>query len=489
MARLVFRRPDRAAVSWLILTHRYLGATLGVAFAAWFASGVAMIYVRGMPAVSSTDRLQRLAPLAIDRVALTPEEAASRSAAPASPDHVRLFMIGDRPVYRIPAAQPVTVFADSGELVPPVNVEAARHIAAAFVSHSPDSFVFQGRVTAADQWTLGQRRQMPLLKFGVRDQAATELYVSETLGEVVMMTTRRSRLLAWLGPIPHWIYFAALRRNDEVWRQVVLWVSAAGFLLAALGLIVGLRQWRARYVGWLKWHQAAGLVFGVFALTWVFSGWLSMEPGAWASADRTLGATIAGELNGFPPPSPPAHRASTCVSSVSQQVKEIEWTRILGARFCDVRTAGESWLVDASSGVVRREAFERDALVAAVERAVAGAKIVRAEQVSRRDSYYYSRDAHLPVLRIVLDDAAQSWVYVDPQSARLVAVVNRRDRLERWLYHGLHSLDFAFWYQRRPLWDAAVVTLSTGGFALSLLGLMLAGRRVGRFVRRGSEQR
>ena len=51
----------------------------------------------------------------------------------------------------------------------------------------------------------------------------TELYVSANLGEVTVMTTRRSRTLAWLGTIPHWFYFAALRNNQPLWYQIVVW--------------------------------------------------------------------------------------------------------------------------------------------------------------------------------------------------------------------------------------------------------------------------
>ena len=42
----------------------------------------------------------------------------------------------------------------------------------------------------------------------------------------------------------------------------------------------------------------------------------------------------------------------------------------------------------------------------------------------------------------------------------------------------LHSLDFAFWYHKRPLWDIGVLFLMTGGLATSLLGLYFGLRRL-----------
>ena len=31
------------------------------------------------------------------------------------------------------------------------------------------------------------------------------------------------------------------------------------------------------YTGWMKWHHYAGLLFGVFTITWVFSGLVSLD--------------------------------------------------------------------------------------------------------------------------------------------------------------------------------------------------------------------
>ena len=50
--------------------------------------------------------------------------------------------------------------------------------------------------------------------------------------------------------------------------------------------------------------------------------------------------------------------------------------------------------------------------------------------------------------------------------------------LEHWLFNGLHSLDFAFWYDRRPLWDISLIALSLGGLASSGIGLWIAAGRI-----------
>src|SRR5437773_104013 len=100
-------------------------------------------------------------------------------------------------------------------------------------------------------------------------------------------------------------------------------------------------------------------------------------------------------------------------------------------------------------------------------------------------SYYYDRGrrAPLPVVRVRFADPDRTWVYVDLATSMLVAQVTRRQRVERWLYHGLHSLDFPFLYSKRPLWDVTVIVLCSGGLALSAIGAIMGSRRLGRMRR------
>ncbi len=64
---------------FLILLHRYLGIPLSFLFVVWFASGIAMIYVGGMPSLTPAERLEHLAELDLAAVRITPAEAAKRA--------------------------------------------------------------------------------------------------------------------------------------------------------------------------------------------------------------------------------------------------------------------------------------------------------------------------------------------------------------------------------------------------------------------------
>ena len=89
------------------------------------------------------------------------------------------------------------------------------------------------------------------------------------------------------------------------------------------------------------------------------------------------------------------------------------------------------------------------------------------------------------MLRVKYADAAQTWIYVDPEMSRVLGSVPKLARVERWLYNGLHSLDFSFWYSRRPLWDIGMIVLLVGGLACER-DRGVSGRAAASFAHRGA---
>jgi len=118
--------------------------------------------------------------------------------------------------------------------------------------------------------------------------------------------------------------------------------------------------------------------------------------------------------------------------------------------------------------------------------AMPGAAIVDASWLDTYDSYYYSRDRDLPlpVLRVRYADPSGTWLYVDPNRGTILRKEERLSRVNRWLYHGLHSLDFPWLYNRRPLWDIILIVLSIGGIASAVTSLAPAWRRLRRHTQR-----
>jgi hypothetical protein len=79
-----------------------------------------------------------------------------------------------------------------------------------------------------------------------------------------------------------------------------------------------------------------------------------------------------------------------------------------------------------------------------------------------------------------MNDESGTRYYIDPKTGRTVGNYSSRNWINRWLYHGLHSLDFPWLYNYRPLWDIVVITLMLGGTALCVTSLVLTYRVLAR---------
>ena len=334
----------------------------------WFVSGVAMIFARGMPNLTTDVRFQRLPKIDFAKVNVTPSEAVEKAQLGRPPARATMLMLMGRPAYRFTSRGTVTVFADDGEVLETVGEREAISIARAFMSLPDAMLQYRGEQLEPDQWTLEERQLLPAHKVFVNDSAKTELYISESTAEVALLTTRATRALAYVAAIPHWMYFAPLRQNGPVWRQVVLWTSGVGVVLALLGIVLAFTQYRTQYAGLMRWHYVTGAVLGVFALTWVFSGLLSMEPFFWASGGETgnrIPQTLRGgslDLSQFQKP-----------AFSSTGIKEVDFLRIQGDPYYLLRDGpSEPVLVSADSMQERWELFTPESLVDRIKQATPG---------------------------------------------------------------------------------------------------------------------
>lgn len=474
----------------LVYSHRWLGIAGGVLFVIWFVSGIVMMYAR-LPELDPAERLARLP-------SINPASLRMPPAAAGDGDMTRLVLstIEGRPVYRVTAQGSSQLrFADTGDTVPIVDGEQALRIARAFEG-GYHQVRYDTRLTDADQWSFGIRGRMPVHRVAVEDGAGTTLYVTANGGEVVLKTTASGRLWGGAGAVLHWLYFTPLRRNERLWNEVIVWLSIAGTVMCLVGLAWGLwrlapkRGYRLRrerhwspYAGWMRWHHYSGLIFGIVTTTWIFSGLLSLDPWDWHPSTAptreqrqrvTGGALVAADL--------PVDRIRRAVQAFAPSVpKEIEIVRFRG-RYYAVAPSGIVSLAEPQFGA--RDQLAADLMVGAANEAMQGVVIEGMSWLDDYDAYYYDRDRRLslPVLRVRYADPQHTWLYFDPKHGAIARKEERLTRLNRWLYHGLHSLDFPFLYYQRPLWDVLVIVLSLGGIVLSVTTMSAAWRRVRRRI-------
>jgi hypothetical protein len=251
------------------------------------------------PGVGARDRLEHSPALNTSEIAsqihLSPAEAYAKLESRQPPSQLRLNTFDGRPVYRFRTGREQRIiYADTGEEQIATSPEMMRRIAAQWIgaqwTRQPAALAEAESLEDVDQWTLeGGLRNLPMWKYSWAD--GEQVYISEDSGEVVQYTTRSSRFWAYLGAIPHWLYFTPLRKHGPQWSQTVIWVSAVGTVSALLGIVIGVwmyspaKRYRHAgaptsipYRGQKRWHMILGLIFGLSAATWAFSGYLSMVP-------------------------------------------------------------------------------------------------------------------------------------------------------------------------------------------------------------------
>src|SRR5690606_9291832 len=165
---------------------------------------------------------------------------------PGATGAARVEMLGEEPVLRFNGPEGPAMFSLSRTALPEVDARKAGDIAA---GHMRRAFGVEPAMTVEeidrDQWTVyGRFRQhKPLYKASFADERGTELYVSGVTGQVMQDTNARERFWNWLGAVPHWFYFTALRENQPLWYNLVVYASLLGTFLTATGIYVGVAMW------------------------------------------------------------------------------------------------------------------------------------------------------------------------------------------------------------------------------------------------------
>ena len=399
-----------------------------------------------------------------------------------------------------------------------------------------------------DQWSVSSslHPHRPLHTVALNDPAGTELYVSSVTGEVVRDTSALERGWNWLGANLHWIYPVQLRQHVSVWHWVIVVLSIAGLVSIVTGAVVGVMRLRFRnryrggsdatpYRGTLKLHHILGLIFLIPLTTFLLSGLLSMNPwgvfdddipfsdrlaayrdtptvGALAAyldtptigaldidathvgavsvgtthvGALTAAATVRSHLTGavFALPGRGPEMPSGRGLSFPTDTRELVWQWLGGSPYAYAVTGdGQRQMLTSSE-----QGSLEESVLTQIKRGMAGQRTVSIERLTDYDLYYYSHHQRwrpLPVLRVRFDDANATWYHIDLTTGELINQLTETGRAKRWLYNGLHSLDFGFLIENRPVWDAVVIVLCSAGFLFSSTAVIVSWRRVLRIRKR-----
>lgn len=469
----------------LFLTHRYLGIGVSLLMVTWCLSGVVMMYV-SYPQLSQSQRLAALPRL--DLSACCQAGDAAPISLDARVNDVRVEMVGARAIAQLflPDRREVIDLKTGKQAHFAVDQAATVAGRLAALAKTPAAFE-ASELIQDDQWTVSGDfgRDRPLYRFSLIDPAHTDLYVSSTTGRAVQMTTRNERFWNWLGAVPHWVYFTVLRRHAAMWDWFIVITSTLGCFLTALGLVIGIQQLRRRpsnrftpYRGFMMWHHIPGVIFGGFALTWVLSGLLSMNP--WGLLESDGPNSEFERIRGTSPTWREVQSAlrnlamaAPLKGMVSLQSDSLDGRLFFVAAFSD----GRRIRIDADG---RPAPMNPDVL--ALESSLIAAGSNSAPQLmNAADNFYFSHHGQpvaLPVYRLLLNDSDATRYYFDAVSGETVMKVDGATRGYRWMHQALHRLDFSEALRRRPTWDILMLILLSGTTLVCATGLYAAIRRV-----------
>jgi hypothetical protein len=552
----------RKLLDWrklLIYSHRWLGIGITVMFLVWTLSGVVLMYY-GHPQITTGERLLRLEPINFSTATVTPAEAAAKAGI--KPYRVRLSMYNGRPVYRltrISIGNWSTVYADTGEVLPAMGQEQALKWMKQFAPEYASTMTYDGYLESPDEFTRipTLAGYVPLHRIAMNDPAGTEYYLSEKSNDIVQKTDRRGRILAISGYVLHNLFFF---RQRTWWTPVLDFIAWTAMLMAVTGIVLGI--WRVAlkprfrhkgalsytpYSGWMKWHHYAGLVFGLFSISWILSGMIPITtfpvPG-WEKVAKRVESNGEGFIMGTPTISP----ASTMTKDMARAItggplnlqplqienlrraigqiqekfapKELELIQFRGEPFFlayqppTTKEEAERWTTNNAINIVNlpqdnphlfvsishpengvTTSFSKEVMEQASREAMPNVPLIDSQWLTDYDDYYHQTTTSfelgrhkpayvLPVLRVRYNDENQTWLYFTPSLAQMVKF-DKRDRANRWFYYGLHVMDWPGVFNRRPLWDIVTIALLAGLAAISITTLLPAFRRLKRHVVHG----
>ena len=465
----------------LILLHRWLGVAFCLLFAMWFASGIVMHFVP-FPALTETERAAGLAVLDVRGFTHGPADAVAASRIKDA-TRVRLLQRSDGPVYLVSGLSG-TVALRAADLADAAFREPTLALAIASDYARRRSLNFANAAVAGlesdDQWTVagGFDRYRPLYRVALNDASGTELYVSSTTGEAVLATTRWQRGWNYFGSIAHWIYPTILRSHPAAWSSLLWWLSLLALAGATAGAVLGTLKIGAAgsrpvspYSGVQAWHHWLGLCCMVFVLTWIFSGWLSMDGGRLFSTGTPTDAEAA-SIVGSPDWNALSHDE---IGRISSRAIEVEWFAFGGRIYRRERGgAGEQRLLRDGSDQAETEFLQPAEVDAAASHLARGCE--GAVAIGAGDNYAaVAIVPNAPVFRVVCGDA---WFHIDGANGALQEKLDSSRRAYRWLYGALHTLNFPILTARPVLRTSIIVLLCGFGFVFSLTGVIIAWRRL-----------
>ncbi|MDR1887951.1 MAG: PepSY domain-containing protein [Zoogloeaceae bacterium] len=496
----------------LFLAHRWLGVALALFMLLWFVSGLVIMYSSSINQ-NRNQQLTHAEPLRLEQGWLSFGEAWERSAEERAAEPSDTSGKADGEIGIIEArllrqgGHPLWLAEDTRErryAISALDGHLWRATPEDALTIATDWLVREGRAEEARNLQYvntqektailrGQDRLAPFHRVSLQNALGGELMVSATSGEVVQVSNALERGTYWAGNWLHLFRFLDLAGWGGARNDVLLWSIALSLAACVTGLIVGWLRWRPGWGGkptykegrvhpyrafWFRWHFWAGLIGGIVATLWAFSGLLNpLQASLFSPAAPSRDAL--GQYYGAGIPEKIRNWQPALTIPEADEIVQLVWRRL-----------GDDAVLLAHKANGERirtspDDFSGTKLTAAVERLTnTDAQVEKqAELITDYDSYYYLRhrrgayDRPLPALRVKLEDSAATHVYLDPLDGRMLLRTDASRRQYRWLFSALHHWDIPGLY-RRPFWDVWMLVWLSFGLVLGVSSVVLGVKRL-----------
>lgn len=386
----------------------------------------------------------------------------------------------DKSLHRL-AANP------SQELLP-ISANTVHHIASKWSNGSISRI---DTLQERDIWIMYNRyiNELPIYKVHYDDEAGNELYISSRSGEVQQFTTFSERAWAYVGAIPHKLYFPFLRKHTKLWADVVTVLSLICLASILTGIYVGIevyvknyrknRKLQSPYKKMsYKWHHIAGMVFCIFLITWSISGSVSIQkvPQWIAKTHNPIPHGIRGKAIAYDKYTLDYRQ----ILENYDEVKEIEFSMFQGKPIYNVVVGAEQIAIDAS-GLEVKKLYLTEEDVEKVVKFNHGNADFNVQLITEYEDYYlpWKRGLALPAYKVMVQDADNSLYYINPENGEY-KYLNQNRKVRNWMFFGLHYFHIKWLVDRPVFWTITLWTLTLGCLVVSLTGVWLSGRYIKR---------
>ena len=459
--------------------HKITGAIMSLMCLIWFLTGIILIFT-GYPHASSEKRFLHLETFTANDLQNLQAPSPNFKGAVVLEKHL------GQPVYRISSGRK-TQKVYNAQTLEPINaftIDMADRLASSYAQSTSQKILISNQL---DQWVPWSyyKSLLPFYKCYMKDDAHTVIYISQKTGSIIQKTTRKERWIAYFSAIPHWVYFVSLRNQIGLWKTIMIILSVLGLLASISGIAVGIYRKKKKSITPYKkfnykWHHIFGYFFGVFVFTFILSGLISVTN----IPDWMVGVSKKEKVTWDQKLDLKRNNSLTPIDVYKaiknkNGIRRIEWKTIFNTPY---------YLVYYNDYQVPKAYYLKNGYIQPAKsyelseiKNKAQTKFGKfSPEVTIQNGFdnYYSSNAmrYIPQMayKIVLNDDAKTWLYINPKTGEEVLRYNKNKRLRRWLYRALHTFNFQFLKEMDWLRKTLLIIVSIAGIIICYTGLVLS---------------